>query len=164
MSGAANLRKRDREDENEGALQAIRMKSLRAAVNTTFAAAPQQHPQSIDLGSASRAPAEDTASISGAPAQLNDAEPLFMPGASQLSNADLDVLRGSGLGIEHMDYEEFEAMMEDEGEEVGMSTAVRDVQKGEGDQEWNGADKEDVEHDQMGPSQAPVKRRGEKVI
>ena len=42
-------------------------------------------------------------------------EPLFLPG-SQLSQAQEEVLRESGLGVETM--EDFEAMLEDEGVEV----------------------------------------------
>lgn len=36
-----------------------------------------------------------------------------------MSQADMDALRASGLGIDNMDADEFLAMMEDEGEEVG---------------------------------------------
>lgn len=44
-------------------------------------------------------------------------EPLFLPG-SQMSAADREALRASGLG--DMDADEFNAMMEDDGEEVGF--------------------------------------------
>lgn len=46
-------------------------------------------------------------------------EPLFLP-SSQLSQVDEEAIRQSGLGIENMDKEEFLAMLEDEGEEVGV--------------------------------------------
>jgi len=45
-------------------------------------------------------------------------EPLFLPG-SQMSAADKEALHASGLG--DMDVDEFNAMMEDEGEEVGRN-------------------------------------------
>ena len=45
-------------------------------------------------------------------------EPLFLPG-SQLSAADKEALYASGLG--DMDADEFNAMMEDDGEEVGLN-------------------------------------------
>ncbi|KAH9919950.1 Rad9-domain-containing protein [Amylocystis lapponica] len=46
-------------------------------------------------------------------------EPLFLPG-SQLSQAAEDAIRESGLGIENMTADEFAAMLEGDGEEVGM--------------------------------------------
>ena len=46
------------------------------------------------------------------------AEPLFLPG-SQMSAADKEALHVSGLG--DMDADEFNAMMEDDGEEVGLN-------------------------------------------
>ena len=52
------------------------------------------------------------------PARLPRNEPLFLPG-SQMSAADREALRASGLG--DMDADEFNAMMEDDGEEVGFS-------------------------------------------
>ena len=45
-------------------------------------------------------------------------EPLFLP-VSQMSAADKEALHASGLG--DMDAAEFNAMMEDEGEEVGLN-------------------------------------------
>lgn len=45
-------------------------------------------------------------------------EPLFLP-VSQMSAADKEALHASGLG--DMDADEFNAMMEDEGEEVGLN-------------------------------------------
>lgn len=45
-------------------------------------------------------------------------ESLFLPG-SQMSAADKEALHASGLG--DMDADEFHAMMEDEGEEVGLN-------------------------------------------
>jgi cell cycle checkpoint control protein RAD9A len=45
-------------------------------------------------------------------------EPLFLP-VSQMSAADKEALHASGLG--DMDVDEFNAMMEDDGEEVGLN-------------------------------------------
>lgn len=52
----------------------------------------------------------------------SDAEPLFLP-CSQLSQAEVEVLRSTGLGIEDMNADEFAAMLEDDGEEVDFSDA-----------------------------------------
>lgn len=55
-------------------------------------------------------------------ATARDRTPLFYP-LSQLSQADEEVIRGSGLGIENMDKDELEAMLEGEGEEVTFDFA-----------------------------------------
>lgn len=47
-------------------------------------------------------------------------EPLFLP-SSQMSQADAEALRASGLDVDNMDADEFLAMMEEEGEEVGVT-------------------------------------------
>jgi cell cycle checkpoint control protein RAD9A len=46
-----------------------------------------------------------------------DSEPLFLP-CSQLSQAEIDVLKSTGLGIEEMNADEFADMLDGEGEEV----------------------------------------------
>ena len=46
-----------------------------------------------------------------------EAEPLFLP-CSQLSQAEIQVLRSTGLGIEEMNADELAEMLEGEGEEV----------------------------------------------
>ena len=80
-------------------------------------------------------------------------EPLFLPG-SQLSQADQDLIREAGLGIENMNMDEFNAMMDDEGEEVvyngaGIDTdGVMDVH----DQSERGMSDE-IEDTQMAPTQ-----------
>jgi cell cycle checkpoint control protein RAD9A len=63
----------------------------------------------------SHAPTRDQPLLS---ARLPTREPLFLPG-SQMSAADREALRASGLG--DMDADEFNAMMEDDGEEVGLN-------------------------------------------
>ena len=50
------------------------------------------------------------------------AQPLFL--ASQLSTAQIEALRETGLGIEDMDAEEFAAMLDGEGEEVGVNPSL----------------------------------------
>ena len=47
-------------------------------------------------------------------------EPLFLP-SSQMSAADEELLRSTGLGIENMDAQELTDMLEGEGEEVDFS-------------------------------------------
>lgn len=67
--------------------------------------------------------ADSSQLLSGGPspemgrATARDRTPLFYP-LSQLSQADEEVIRASGLGIENMDRDELEAMLEGEGEEV----------------------------------------------
>ena len=55
-------------------------------------------------------------------ATARDRTPLFYP-LSQLSQADEEVIRASGLGIENMNKDELEAMLEGEGEEVAFDFA-----------------------------------------
>lgn len=56
-------------------------------------------------------------SHSSSPCQPTQPERSSSP-LSQLSAADADVIRASGLGIENMGAEEFEALMDVEGEEI----------------------------------------------
>ena len=49
----------------------------------------------------------------------NSQDPLFLPG-SQLSVADEEAIRDSGLGIESMGADELEALLEGDGEEVAF--------------------------------------------
>ncbi|KAG2078976.1 hypothetical protein BDR04DRAFT_1086026 [Suillus decipiens] len=56
-------------------------------------------------------------------AKARDRTPLFYP-LSQLSQADKEVIRASGLGIEDMNQDELEEMLEGEGEEVEFEFAA----------------------------------------
>ncbi|KAI0299267.1 Rad9-domain-containing protein [Russula brevipes] len=58
------------------------------------------------------------------PVRHRQEESLFLPG-SQMSTADREALHASGLG--DMDADEFNAMMEDEGEEVGLIPGLLDI-------------------------------------
>lgn len=138
--GRGNALKRSRgEDTQDGSVAAKRSAMDRPSPPSRAVSLSQAQPISPLPHPLSFPPQGD-----GAPSQLpsipdktrqsSNRLPLFLPGASQdaeppmpasqLSARDLDLVRSAGLGIEHMDYEEFEAMMEAEGEEVGMSTAV----------------------------------------
>lgn len=65
-------------------------------------------------------------------AKARDRTPLFYP-LSQLSQADKEVIRASGLGIEGMNQYELEAMFEGEGEEVDFEfTASQNLTNMEG--------------------------------
>lgn len=65
-------------------------------------------------------------------AKARDRTPLFYP-LSQLSQADKEVIRASGLGIEDMNQYELEAMFEGEGEEVDFEfTASQNLTNMEG--------------------------------
>ncbi|KAK1233647.1 hypothetical protein PQX77_003191 [Marasmius sp. AFHP31] len=62
--------------------------------------------------------------IDGQPSQPPPQEPLFLPSSSQLTIMDENALRESGLGIENMSVDEFNAMMDDDGdEEIGPAHA-----------------------------------------
>ncbi|CAA7261786.1 unnamed protein product [Cyclocybe aegerita] len=56
---------------------------------------------------------------SGSRPQARDKLPLFLP-SSQMSTAE-EVLRSTGLGVEHMDADELADLLEGEGEEVDFS-------------------------------------------
>lgn len=77
-------------------------------------------------------------------------EPLFLP-SSQLSQADQEIIRAAGLGIEDMNMDEFNAMMDDDGEDVhdgryrGADMDVDASGRGEG--------VEDIDDTQMAPTQ-----------
>ncbi|KAJ7084342.1 Rad9-domain-containing protein [Mycena belliarum] len=60
------------------------------------------------------------------PSRPREREPLFLPMSSQLSAADEQTIRDTGLGIEDMDADELEMMLEGEGEEV-LSQRTMDV-------------------------------------
>lgn len=62
-------------------------------------------------------------------AKARDRTPLFYP-LSQLSQADKEVIRASGLGIEDMNQYELEAMLEGEGEEVDFEFAASQNMEG----------------------------------
>ena len=55
-------------------------------------------------------------------------EPLFLP-SSQMSTADEELLRSTGLGIENMDEQELADMLEGEGEEVDFSYVSQPLQR-----------------------------------
>jgi cell cycle checkpoint control protein RAD9A len=60
---------------------------------------------------------EDTSNDTACAPPPSQSQPLFL--ASQVSVADMEVIRQSGLGIESMDADEFAAMLEGDGEEIG---------------------------------------------
>ncbi|THH11313.1 hypothetical protein EW145_g735 [Phellinidium pouzarii] len=86
-------------------------------------------------------------------------QPLFL--ASQLSAADVDAIRASGLGIEDMDADQFAAMLDEEGEEVnfmGPPPAVL-AENSDSLNEVGNLQKDELEYDElddevgMGPTQ-----------
>ncbi|KAG9316562.1 Rad9-domain-containing protein [Chiua virens] len=70
--------------------------------------------------------------------------PLFLP--SQLSQRDEQVIRESGLGVERMNREELEAMLEGDGEEVEFDFA-KDMETDDGGESL------DLFEDEFGPTQ-----------
>lgn len=91
-------------------------------------------------------------SLQRAGAPLEERQPLFFP-ASQLSQADQELIRDSGLGIENMNMEEFNAMMDDEGEEVLHDDDQQEQVDIQMDVEVN-VDDDEIEDTQMAPTQA----------
>lgn len=85
-------------------------------------------------------------------------EPLFLP-STQLSQADQELIRESGLGIESMNADEFNAMMDDEGEEVEVLGGDGGGGGGGGDVEMDGyggrdeLEEDEIEDTQMAPTQ-----------
>lgn len=79
--------------------------------------------------------------------------PLFFP-MSQLSQQDERAIRESGLGVEYMNREELEAMLEGDGEEVEFDIA-KDMESGVGFSDGGGHDREslDLFEDEFGPTQ-----------
>ncbi|KAJ7132795.1 Rad9-domain-containing protein [Mycena crocata] len=73
------------------------------------------------------------------PMASRNREPLFLPMSSQLSAADEQIIRDTGLGIEDMNAEELEMMLEGDGEEVAFDTASQASVK----QEINAGEAED---------------------
>lgn len=61
----------------------------------------------------------------------NDRDPLFLPG-SQLSVAEEEAIRDSGLGIESMGAEELEALLEGDGEEVAFDFGSQRIMSQDG--------------------------------
>lgn len=66
------------------------------------------------------------------PARPTKSEPLFLP-SSQMSTADEEVLRSTGLGIESMSVDELNDLLEGEGEEVDFSYMSQQPQNTQGD-------------------------------
>ncbi|KAF7361933.1 hypothetical protein MVEN_00538300 [Mycena venus] len=61
---------------------------------------------------------EETFDAQMTPGPSRHEEPLFLPMSSQMSAADEQILRETGLGIEEMNADELEMMLEGDGEEV----------------------------------------------
>lgn len=79
--------------------------------------------------------------------------PLFFP-LSQLSQQNEQAIRESGLGVEHMNREELEAMLEGDGEEVEFDI-TKDMDSGAGFSNEGGKGREslDLFEDEFGPTQ-----------
>ncbi|KAJ6609871.1 Rad9-domain-containing protein [Mycena sp. CBHHK59/15] len=88
-------------------------------------------------------------------------EPLFLP-ASQLSAADEEIIRNTGLGIENMNAEELEMMLEGDGEEVGLDMDCQtqkqdiDIMMADGPDEFELVDDMELAATQSSDSQSKV--------
>ncbi|KIL00681.1 hypothetical protein PAXRUDRAFT_821369 [Paxillus rubicundulus Ve08.2h10] len=78
--------------------------------------------------------------------------PLFFP-LSQLSQADGQAIRESGLGVEYMTQEELEAMLEGDGEEVEFEVVEVDAAGASEPEENRGSDSLELFEDEFGPTQ-----------
>jgi cell cycle checkpoint control protein RAD9A len=93
--------------------------------------------------------------------KARDQTPLFYP-FSQLSQVDKEVIRASGLGIEDMNQDELEAMLEGEGEEVDFEFAASQnlTNMERGDSAMLSADDPEsfelIENTELGPTQDGV--------
>jgi len=116
-SGEGRARKRPREED-----VASRHRTPAKVVERVEPARPTRQ-----ASGARRVPTPSHASA-GRPHSLpphnSPGEPLFLPG-SQMTAADQEALHASGL--RDMDVDEFNAMMEDEGVEVGLNLGPTDV-------------------------------------
>lgn len=78
--------------------------------------------------------------------------PLFFP-MSQLSQRDEQTIRESGLGVEYMNREELEAMLEGDGEEVEFDFAKNMESGVDFSNEEDGGESLDLFEDEFGPTQ-----------
>ncbi|KAG6336035.1 hypothetical protein ID866_3051 [Astraeus odoratus] len=85
------------------------------------------------------------------PPPLPPQTPLFFP-LSQLSHDDEQLIRESGLGVEHMDEDELNAMLEGDAEEVEF-TASTARRSGEKEVCSDGQDSLELFEDEFGPTQ-----------
>ncbi|KAJ7725867.1 Rad9-domain-containing protein [Mycena maculata] len=76
---------------------------------------------------------EDMPDAQMTPVPSRKREPLFLPMSSQLSAADEQIIRDTGLGIEDMNAEELEMMLEGDGEEVAFDMSQRSAKREETD-------------------------------
>ncbi|KAJ7045466.1 Rad9-domain-containing protein [Mycena alexandri] len=135
---STNTKKREREETPR---DFARIKKPMKAVQATDAASFAQADRSARSQSTSRTAASmppppvpdrsfrsqhETFEAQMTPVASRVREPLFLPTSSQplsqLSAADEQVIRGTGLGIEDMNAEELAMMLEGEGEEVAFDT------------------------------------------
>jgi len=137
-SQSVNTRKRDREQSvNETprikkamkAVQPAGLETLQSRCKSNFRSGthtPGSMPppsfipnrgisQSHELGQ------NDVQPSFGPPPSVKQRDPLFLP-SSQMSTADEEVLRATGLGVESMDAHELADLLEGEGEEVDFSS------------------------------------------
>lgn len=112
----APSRARDNDASSPGGSVAMPPPSLPASLmNQRHSAVPSQ-----PLTYSQSGQKEESSSAPPSPRRRASQIPLFLPGSqlSQLSRADEEAIIKSGLGIENMDVDEFQAMMEADGEEV----------------------------------------------
>ncbi|KAF8160680.1 Rad9-domain-containing protein [Crassisporium funariophilum] len=94
--------------------------NLRRSESTVLGSMPP--PSIIPRPSFSQVPQPDGLGQNPSMSYPEKSEPLFLP-SSQMSAADEEVLRSTGLGVELMDADELAEMLDGEGEEVDFSYA-----------------------------------------
>jgi cell cycle checkpoint control protein RAD9A len=159
-SAQVHVRKRPREDS-----AAPRHRTTPAKVVERVG--PSAHPRRVQAPPpppSIPSHASQGARLSSLPVRQTPEGPLFLP-ESQMSAADREALHASGLG--DMDADEFNAMMEDDGEEVGLNldawgippppSPVPDIdwdERGQGQGQNVDLFEDNIEESEMGPTQS----------
>ncbi|KAG6885925.1 hypothetical protein C0993_007943, partial [Termitomyces sp. T159_Od127] len=127
---APNVKKREREEtpldiRNKKPMKAVQHVDPRTPSVPPYVRRLPGHTPSTSQAAPSNPQPDcmtDNAMASQPLAQLPQ-EPLFLPSSSQLSSADIEILRATGLGIETMDVKELAELLDGEGEEVAFDFA-----------------------------------------
>ncbi|KAG6896798.1 hypothetical protein C0992_005948 [Termitomyces sp. T32_za158] len=129
---APNTKKREREEtpldiKNKKPIKAVhRVDPCTPSVPPSFGRLPG-HTPTTPQAAPSHARPQDMTNNATALGQLQlPQEPLFLPSSSQLSSADEEILRATGLGIENMDAKELAELLDGEGEEVTFDFTAQD--------------------------------------
>ncbi|THH32490.1 hypothetical protein EUX98_g1666 [Antrodiella citrinella] len=119
-----------------------------SSIRDTSAPAKSMPPPTLPASAMRRPPSELSYADEYEPPHQE--QPLFLP-STQLSQADQELIRESGLGIEDMNMDEFNAMMDDDGED--LFDGGGDDLRGDVDMDAHGVEGDDIEDTQFAPTQ-----------